>query len=133
MLLDLICRFFFVLVFFPNRFKWRFLGWFLNFELESELKARAFAIVGGKRYFAVEFLDDLLCDSQTKTYTIDVKLRAILYEAEQFKEFMMILLRNPNTCVRYWNFQELMIMLHLHNFDQSLNLAFLCEFEGIRL
>ena len=133
MLLDLIRRFFFLIVFFLNQFNWSFLAWFLNFKLESELKARAFAIVRGKRYFAVEFLHDLLGDSETKTYTIDVKLLAILYEAEQFKEFMMILLRNPNTCVRYWNFQELLIMLHLHNFDQSLNLAFLCEFEGIRL
>ena len=73
----------------------------LLFELESELKARAFAIVGGERYFAVEFLHDLLGDSETKTYTIDVKLRAVVHEAEQFKEFMMVLFRNPNACVRY--------------------------------
>ena len=101
LLLDLICRFIFLLVFFLHRPKRSPLAWFFNFELESELKARAFAIVGGKRYLAVEFLHDLLGDSETKTYTIDVKLLAILYEAEQFKEFMMILLRNPNTCVRY--------------------------------
>ena len=69
-------------------------------EFEGELEAGAFAIVRGKRYLAVEFLNDLLSDCETKTYTIDVKLRAIIYETEQFKQLMMVLLGNPNTRVR---------------------------------
>ena len=74
---------------------------FIDVEPESELKASAPTFFGGKGYLAVEFLHDLLGDSETKTYTIDVKLRAVVHEAEQFKEFMMVLFRNPNACVRY--------------------------------
>ena len=55
---------------------------FIDVELESELKASAPAFFGGKGYLAVEFLDDLLGDSETKTYPINVKLLAVIHKPE---------------------------------------------------
>ena len=57
----------------------------------------------------------------------------ILDKTEEFKELVLISLRNSYTSVDHRNLQKVFIFIILNYFDLSFNTAFLSELKGIRL
>ena len=61
------------------------------------MKTGAFPQLRGKRYITLKFLDDLLCDHETKPDSVDIHLLVIIDESEKLEKLALIILMNSNT------------------------------------
>lgn len=103
-------------------------------KLESKREARTSSVLGSKWNMAIEQLNNLARDHETKTNSIHIHLKIVLDKAEELKKLVLISLRDPYSSVWDRNFQKLFIGLSRLNYlNRCSDLSRLCKFDCIRL
>ena len=123
----------------------------LNFlvEINEEGEGGTLANVWVKQNLTTEILSDLLRNVKSKSNSFGVELLRVVKKPEQFEQFVMVFLLDPNTCVWDRNFYHaeslrllkiFMVLLVYQMLKRSYELACDChraffrrKFEGIAL
>ena len=93
-----------------------FLAKVVVLKLESKREARTSSVLGSKWNMAIEQLNNLARDHETKTNSIHIHLKIVLDKAKELKKLVMIFLRDPYSSVWDRNFQKLFIGLSRLNY-----------------